>query len=156
MSQHITLTTGKTVQVDDDDFERLSPYRWTETNGYAITKINRKNVYMHRLLTNAPTGLDVDHINRDKLDNRKSNLRICTHQQNRYNSRKSTCFSWKTAHPQYKGVRRNRSGGWDAFTRSEGRYKHLGSFPTPEQAARAYDADSKGRFGEFASINFND
>lgn len=75
--------------VDDRDFKSLSGYRWCLTNGYVSRSLNRgderKTLYLHREILKPPGGLEVDHVNRNKLDNRRENLRVVTHQQNQQN-----------------------------------------------------------------------
>jgi hypothetical protein len=90
----IKLTKNKFAIVDDEDFVFLNQWKWCyNENGYATRgthkKINGKrisiNYSMHRQVNNTPEGFDTDHINQNKLDNRKSNLRTVTHQQNSFN-----------------------------------------------------------------------
>src|SRR2546430_16319669 len=79
----IKLTRGKYALVDLVDYEWLSQWKWyCSARGYAARRLYPENkvVYMHRVII--PEGEEVDHINHDKLDNRKSNLRPCTHKQN--------------------------------------------------------------------------
>lgn len=73
-----TLSKGLFAKVDDDDFALLSQYRWYENEGYAITYYKGKRIRMHRLIMGVPDGVDVDHRDTDKLNNQKSNLRLCT------------------------------------------------------------------------------
>jgi hypothetical protein len=85
----IPLTKGLSSIVDEGDFDFLNQWKWqAQSDGYAMrtewdknTKSN-KCVLMHRLIMGTPQGMDTDHINRDRLDNRKSNLRICTRAEN--------------------------------------------------------------------------
>src|SRR5579872_5430592 len=76
--------------VDDEDFERINKYKWSFSGQYAgrSKKINGKwrIIYMQKFIINTPKGYVIDHINHNKLDNRKENLRICTQQQNTWNS----------------------------------------------------------------------
>ena len=81
---------GKTTLVDDDDYEKYKDIRWYLSDmGYAVIRKRiggkKKTLRLHRLITNCPDGLVVDHINRDKLDNRKSNLRCVTQAVNMQN-----------------------------------------------------------------------
>jgi hypothetical protein len=83
----ISLTKGKYTLVDDKDYEYLSQYKWyvAESRGifYAVRKPRLcKAILMHRVITDAPNGMDVDHVNGDGLDNQRKNLRVCTHSQN--------------------------------------------------------------------------
>lgn len=80
---NIVLPSGHTVKIDEEDFNRVSQYKWHIQAGYAKTEMGdrrlgtRRHLAMHRLITKAQKGQVVDHINMDKLDNRKSNLRFC-------------------------------------------------------------------------------
>lgn len=82
----IKLTQGKITVVDDEDFEWLSQYRWCYSHGYALRATNAgARIYMHREVNKTPEGSETDHINRNKLDNRKVNLRSVTRSQNTVN-----------------------------------------------------------------------
>lgn len=91
MSRTIKLTKGKEAIVDDEDYDFLSQWKWCYHNGYAKRnkeKIDGKrmgHIFMHRLINKTPDGFDTDHINRNKLDNRKENLRTVTRGQNEIN-----------------------------------------------------------------------
>lgn len=144
------LTGGKFTKIDDDDLSKLSGNRWYCNNhGYAM-RCSRKRVSLHRLVMGAPDGFDVDHINGDTLDNRKSNLRICSRSQNMAN--RKTNKNNKTG---YKGVCLD-NGRIRAFIKKGGRKMHLGMFGSLESAARAYDAAAMLYFGEYAKTNFHD
>jgi hypothetical protein len=78
----------KYTTVDEDDYEWLSQYNWYFHDGYASTRIEGKTVYMHRLVMATPRGMHTDHLNHDKLDNRKKNLRICTREENMQNQKR--------------------------------------------------------------------
>jgi hypothetical protein len=68
---------NKFAKIDADDYARVSSYSWNFHNGYTSAMIDGKTMYMHRLIANTPANLLTDHINHDKLDNRKANLRVC-------------------------------------------------------------------------------
>jgi hypothetical protein len=87
--KYINLTQGKRTIVDDDNYEELHKYKWLCDTGYAVTKgyPGVPKMKMHRLVNKTPEGFDTDHINRNRLDNRRCNLRTVTHQQNLYNNR---------------------------------------------------------------------
>jgi hypothetical protein len=141
---------GKHVAiVDDDDYERINKFRWhRHSSGYAIRKdrINRKELFMHRDVVNCPDDMDVDHKDMDKLNNQKSNLRICTNAENIRNRNAP-----KNNTSGYKGVcwlpDRKR---WAVHVKE----KFVGHFFSKEEAARAYDRKAKELFGEFARLNF--
>jgi hypothetical protein len=108
----------------------------------------RGAIALHTFLTGWP---QVDHVNGDGLDNRRSNLRSATSNQNRMNRRR---HSNNTS--GYKGVTwHGRSGRWRARIGVAGRKLSLGLHETPEVAARAYDAAALQHFGEFAALNFS-
>ncbi len=73
----IKLTKDKFAIVDNSDFDYLNQFKWWfNPSGYAMTSsIGRKKVYMHKLINQTPVGFLTDHINRNKLDNRRVNLR---------------------------------------------------------------------------------
>lgn len=161
----IILTQGKFALVDDEDYDFLNQWKWCYSKsykdlGYAIrfhylTKSGkqqkRKVISMHRVIMNTPIGMYTDHINHNTLDNRKENLRICTPSQNHMNQRK---FRGKS---KYKGVFWQKDcpiNPWGAIIRINKKGIYLGSFPSEERAARAYDEAAILNFKEFASLNF--
>lgn len=85
----ITLTQGRCALVDDDVFEHVGHLRWSVNHGYPARTVVRGGrpvtEYLHRVVLNEPEGLQVDHINEDKLDNRRCNLRAVTQSQNIHN-----------------------------------------------------------------------
>jgi len=154
----IPLTHGKFAQVDDDDYEWLSQFNWCVQGNYAARAKSKKRgekgaffVFMHRAVMGLgdKRGIDriVDHINRNSLDNRKENLRICTQSENLVNSRINNKFG-------YKGVVKFACGKYQAMIWNGKKNLHLGNYSELEDAARAYDAAAKMMHGEFASLNF--
>lgn len=154
MSKHVSLTKGAVAIVDDSDFNRLIQMgSWClSSNGYAVhyTKIDgrRKTLYMHRLIMDAPRSLQVDHIDRDRLNNQRSNLRFATRSQNQAN--KNIQINNTSA---YKGVSWNK-GKWEARIRLNSTRVNLGRFSDPLRAALVYDAASRLFYDEFAGCNF--
>ncbi len=163
MVKEIPLTQGLTTIVDDEDFESLARFKWyawfNKGSPYAArdSRINegrrRHRIHMHRVIAGTPKGLETDHKNHDTLDNRRENLRTCTHSQNMANqhnqSRKSTLSS------RFKGVSWNSERQcWRANIRIDGRTRFLGQFDDEKDAASAYDAKARELFGEFALTNF--
>ncbi|MHC4566413.1 MAG: 5'-3' exonuclease H3TH domain-containing protein, partial [Planctomycetota bacterium] len=109
---------------------------------------------MYRQVIKVPDHLFVDHINRNRLDNRKANLRPATAAQNGQNRVKYRKGKYSS---KYKGVSRRRSRmPWRATIRVNGRPKHLGSFTSEVRAAKAYDRAAKKYHGEFAVLNFSE
>lgn len=124
-----------------------------ELNGYRSIKIQGRHCKAHRLAWllghgEDPGELYVDHINRDKLDNRLCNLRLADCSQNRGNSGKTKLNS-----TGYKGVTRSkRDGKWGASIMARGVNHYLGHFSTAEEAHAAYAAAAKKLHGEFARV----
>jgi hypothetical protein len=150
----LPLTQDKFAIVDAADFPHLSRYNWcvvkTDNTCYAARYRKRKQTFMHRLITSAPSHLVVDHINHNGLDNRKDNLRLCTRAQNALNQRPRKGTSSK-----YKGVYwHERDKRFYAQISHKGRRFHLGSFKSEIAAAHAYDKKALELFGEFAYLNF--
>ncbi len=150
----INLTQGKVTIVDDDVYAEQCYHKWCldGTGRYANrsvgTRITHKAIFLHRLILNAQPGDICDHINGDTLDNRRENLRLVTKSQNSQNRvRQSNNTSG------YKGVSWCQ-GKWQAYIKVNGKKIHLGTFSTPEEAARAYDAAAIKYFGKFAVLNF--
>lgn len=153
--KEIKLSRGFFAIVDDEDYEYLSQFKW-HTTGYPGLEYasrcfgNQKVMRMHRELMDCPSHLTVDHINGNRLDNRRSNLRIATIQQNCFNRK------IKIKHSSiYTGIYKNgnKNNTWRARIRINGRIISLGTFPYEEQAALAYNVAAKKYFGEFAKLN---
>jgi HNH endonuclease len=149
----VPLTRGKVALVDDEDYERVitaGPWQATpkhydcwEARGHSP---DHSTIRLHRLITGAEPGQQVDHINHDGLDNRRANLRVCTPHQNNANRRKFGGMS-----SRYKGVAWDKDYGcW----RANGAGRYIGRFASEEDAARAYDAFAVHRWGDFALVNF--
>lgn len=151
------LTQGKVALLNESDLPKVSPYRWCahyeRGRWYAITTITigpyeTKGLRMHRLIMDAPDGMDVDHINRNGLDNRRENMRLATRSQNLANCRR------RKSKRQYKGVYSPKhTRKWRARIRVQGRTIHLGYFDTEAAAARAYNCAAREHFGKFARAN---
>ena len=159
MTKEIELTQGRVARVDDEDFDWLNQWKWCLSKLYNGKKqyatrgkcggSKTKTLLMHRLIINAKKDEHVDHRNGDGLDNRRSNLRICTMSQNQANRGPT-----KANTSGFKGVSPDRRGRWRARVKVNGKQKALGSFATPEEAAIAYDREARAVFGEFARLNF--
>lgn len=149
--KQISLTKGKYVLVDDEDFEYLNQWKWY-FDRYAMRneKVNgkRRKVLIHRIIMNTPEGFETDHINGDKLDNRRANLRICTTSQNQANKKKSLNKS-----SVYKGVSRLKDK-WIAQVVCDKKLTFIGLFEQEYHAALAADLWNRDLYGTFAKTNF--
>ncbi len=146
----IPLGDGFYAYVDAADYEWLSRYRWFLHNGYAGRREKNKVVLMHREITRAPKGMVVDHVDANKVNNCRFNLRVCTPDENRYNLGKKY-----GSRSRFKGVTYNRRlRKWLARCRFKGRVYCLGYYDDEVEAARAYDHKAVELFGEFARLNF--
>lgn len=153
----IPLTRGYFTKVDDDDYEKFAIHRWYADDSRkseirAVRSVNIgnkkiKRVTLSREIMGATEGVVVDHINRDSLDNRKSNLRICTQGENCRNRSKQ-----KHGISKYKGVSVAEKK-WKAMITFQGKQIYLGTFSNEKDAAIAYNNKSRELFGEFAYIN---
>ena len=104
---------------------------------------------MHRLLMNEPAGFDIDHIDHNKLNNQKNNLRIVTRSQNMMNRLKG-----KNCSSIYKGVCwKGEINKWSVQIMIDNKYIHIGVFKIEEEAALAYNKKAKELFGEYAYLN---
>lgn len=154
--KRISLSQGKFALVDDEDFEFLSQWKWSFHKGYAVRTVSRikngklvsKHAYMHREVNETPDGFITDHINGNKLDNRRANLRSCTSSQNAGNRKVGFGVS------KYKGVSwDNKNKKWKSTVKFLGKSIHLGFFLYEGEAAEAYNKAAVKYFGEFANLN---
>ena len=149
----IPLSKGKHTIVDAEDYEWLMQWKWMySTTGYAIRHMTvngkTKTIRMHRQILDVPIGLFADHINGNRTDNRRMNLRVCTHAENQHNYR-----SYKGS-SIYKGVAWDTDREkWRALIKVNRKSFFLGRYATQEDAARAYNAAALKYFGEFAQLN---
>jgi hypothetical protein len=143
--KRIKLTKGKYALVDDADFEPLSKYNWCVSNGYALRRSSRasggKNIRMHRVIMDTPDGMFTDHINGDKLDNQRSNLRIVTKSQNEMNKTPNSRNKSGT-----KGVFwAENVGKWCANIYVNGKNRNLGYFKELDDA-RAIRIEAENQY----------
>lgn len=148
----IQLTNSpKIVIVDDEDYQYLNQWKWRLGFYDSIIRGTRKNgIYklfiLPRVIMNTPKGMDTDHIDGNRLDNRKSNLRICTHVENTRNRRPRT--------KHFKGISWHiRIKKWQARIRKDNKEFHLGYFDSDIEAAKAYNKVAPKYYGEFARLN---
>lgn len=153
--KEIPLTQGRVAHVDDEDYELLSRWKWQYARGYAKRTggildgtLCRKSILMHRVILGAPEHLRVDHINGNRADNCKENLRLCTPEQNKWHVVK------RKGNNKYKGTRLDPDGHWYAYAVGDnGRQAYLGYYASEEEAAIAYNRYAKKRWGEWTSLN---
>lgn len=152
----IEISSGNKVTIDTEDLELVSQRHWhLDGAGYARTNVwadgkKQSAPRMHRLILGVTNRkLHVDHINGDKLDNRKDNLRVCTCSQNVMNRGKQLNNS-----SGYKGVIYDKERSkWRAEIAFNGKRKYLGRFDTVEEAALAYNKSALEHHGEYAYLN---
>jgi hypothetical protein len=159
MARTIPLSQGKIAVVDDLDFAELSKHKWYamllaryKPPAFVAARHARKPngectiITMHRQIMKTPPGFEVDHRNHDTLDNRRGNLRNCTHYENSRNRRLSSLNT-----TGLKGICKLRNGRWQAQIVLQNKQRHLGIFATAEAAHNAYAEAALGLYGEFAN-----
>lgn len=154
MPKEIVMSnSGRNAVVDDDDYDKVKDITWClDSYGYVVSIKNKGNgkyekLSLHRVITEAQTGQIVDHIDRDKLNNTKGNLRFASVAENTRNTGPSTRNT-----TGYKGVRKYKDK-YSASITFEGKAEYLGAYDTPEDAAKAYNLKAEEYFGEFAWLN---
>lgn len=155
--KQIELTKGAIALVDDEDFEKVSKYKWcVNAQGYAVRgfQVNgaKYQIRMHRfILGDSCAGLEVDHINGNRTDNRKANLRTATRRENACNVAKRPLADGTSI---FKGVRKAKGRKkWTARICYKGKDLHLGQFNSEIEAAKAYNEAAKRLNGEYARLN---
>lgn len=150
MTQKIPLTRGKFAIVDDDDYECLSKLKWRcSHSGYAVRNVwmgdKYEMLWMHLFIMPHPEVMETDHINLNRLDNRRSNLRICTPAQNHFNKKAQS-----NSKSGIRGVSwNNRLSKWVVHICKNRKVFHLGVFSDLNDAVKAYDQKAKELYGEF-------
>lgn len=140
--------------VDDEDYDILKGHKWYPSGRYLVANFydpqatgRQKQMLMHRYIVDAKSGVVLDHINGDGLDNRKVNLRICTQAENSYNRNIGS-----KSESGFKGVNWHR-GRWQAKIKVKGKWMYLGRYHDKIKAALAYNKAAIYHFGQFANIN---
>ena len=141
---------SKPMLVDDWDYEILKVRKWREEiSGYAHARFNGKIILAHKIIIWCPKGMQADHIDGNKLNNQKSNLRICTQSQNQSNRNKP-----KNNTSGFKGVSwGKKSNKWQASIKKNNKDNYLGLFKNKEDAAKIYNKAAKEMFGEISYLN---
>ncbi|WP_131857418.1 HNH endonuclease [Bosea sp. BK604] len=156
----VALSRGMVTLVDRQDVHLLGDRKWqAKPSGphgkthYAVIAVGprraRRQMWLHRLIAGAADGEFVDHINGNGLDNRRANLRLCSHAENCANR------GYPVGNSRKRCVRAQ-SGHFQARI-SPGvglQPRVIGTFATADEAARAYDVAAMARFGAFARLNF--
>ena len=146
------LGKNKFFLIDNEDFAWISKIRWhlspagyPRTTTYDSETKKTKPIILHKIIMGDSSGYYVDHINRNKLDNRKKNLRWCTPSQNRINSKIR-----KDSYSKEKGVYFSKDRNkWCAYIQVDGKNKGLGNFYNKEDAIRVREKASKKHFRDF-------
>lgn len=154
------LSDGTIALIDDADLPLVQGRRWwpsrtKQGNTYAITRLPGGAVVgMHRLVTDAPRGVWVDHEDGNGLNNQRHNLRVCTPSQNACNQTKGKRFGCTSS---YRGVYWNKQmQKWHATIKVGKKRRSIGLFDHEIDAASAYDIAASIHFGEFATLNLVD
>jgi hypothetical protein len=133
---------GQPFWVDDEDADRVSARRWSTDRDYIVSG----RVRLARFVLDAPAGLEVDHVNGNKRDNKKSNLRLATKAENQRNKGK-----YKSNTTGFKGVSFDKSSGkFEARFKVNGRQYFAGRYATAEEASVAVSHAREIAHGDFA------
>lgn len=141
--------TGLFTTIDWVDLKKVAGITWyLHKKGYArgFDKSSKKQVYLHNIILRKKDGLVVDHINENKLDNRRKNLRYLTNLQN-------ITRSGSRAKGVPKGTYRMPNGTWRAAINENGKTKLIGFFSTVDKAAEAYNKEARKLYGKLAFQN---
>lgn len=148
--------SSELTYVNTEDLGKLEGHRWRiDPKGYVVagTKDGRNTtVRLHRIIMGTEKGILLDHINHNKRDNTRGNLREATNTENQYNVPKTT----RKTSSKYKGVHFRKDlkvKKWTARGTLKGKRIHLGHYLTQEEAALEYNKFASEHYGEFACIN---
>jgi len=145
----VNPNTKFSTLLDKEDLHLIEGHVLQQKDGYACIQPSATcRQFVHKLIMNGGVGTVTDHINGDRADNRKANLRVCSQAQNARNARLS-----RRSSSGYKGVSWDCRGRWLARIRVDGELKHLGRFDCKIEAAKVYNVAAVKYFGEFAKLN---
>jgi len=160
---NICLPNSLTALINKNDLIRLKDWSFYPVKKRNVTYVlackwdsilkKQKQIYLHRLILNAPKGVMVCHLNGNGLDCRRQNLSLGNHKNNGSSIRTKN----KNASSAYRGVHINRGRGkkWTVMFWDSGKCVYLGRYDSEVEAAKKYDEHAKKRFGKFAHLNFN-
>jgi hypothetical protein len=162
--KEIPVSGGLVALVDDEDYEVVVGYAWCgithprRRTSYAMANIPgtrpQRNIYLHRLIMGAPSGIHVDHKNGNGLDCQRHNMRVATQTQNNHNTPKRLTYGGIPTRSRFKGVTwEPRREHWVANGNLNGKCIYLGSSHNEQEAALAYNAFALEHYGEFARLN---
>ena len=137
--------------IDYEDYDLVCAYKWylSDALGYVKSDSTEDRPYLHRLILGCPKNMHIDHIDFNPLNNKRSNLRICTNQQNAFHQ-----HGVKNSSSKYKGVSYYKpSSMWRARIKIDGKAKHIGHFKTEEEAAVAYNEYAIKYHKDFCCLN---
>lgn len=145
----IKLIHGGTAIIDDVDYQNVKDIRWYadkhRNKHYATGCLHSKHIRMHQIIMGKKEGFEIDHINGDGLDNRRSNLRFVTHSQNLMNFKSKRIFRGVYWSEEKKK--------WRVYICLNYKTTFCGYFKDKNQAALAYNKKAIELFGEFATLN---
>lgn len=143
--KYLKLTQGKFALVDNDDFDELNKYKWHFDGRYAARKPITGKIYLHKVILRVKSDKEVDHINRNKLDNRKVNLREATHKENNANIK-----LLKTNTSGFRGICWDKSRElWTVGLYINNKRKYLGRFKILSEAIVIYRENALEHFGNY-------
>ena len=139
-----------TFTIDAADYDEIKDHYWfiDKHNGYVETRIKRKRLLLHRLIMKAEEGSIIDHINHDKTDNRKVNLRVVTAMQNAIN--RKLRVNNTSGYPGVLNRTDQRGKPWHASITVDKHVIHLGTYDTFDEAVAARKAAERKYFGEYS------